>query len=229
MISIILIEPETSGNVGYVARAMKNFDFKDLILINPKCNHLDLDAMSRATHARDLLKKSKVKNFSYLKKFDYLIATTAILGSDYNIPRSPICIEILAKKISKIKNKEIGLMIGREGSGLNNKEINMADFVITIPASKSYPTLSISHSVAIILYELFKYMNKEKSNQHFIFADKKEKNQIMKMINQHLDKMQFSTKEKKETQQKIWKRILGKSFLTKREAYALMGFFKKLK
>jgi len=227
MISIILIEPETSGNVGYVARAMKNFGFKELILINPKCNHLDLNAMSRATHARDLLKKAKVEDFSYLKNFDYLIATTAIIGTDYNIPRSPISVEELAKKVSKIKNK-IGLMIGREGSGLNNKEINMADFIVTIPASKSYPTLSISHSVAIMLYELFKYMNKERQNQHIIFASKKEKEIIMKIINKHLDKMEFQTRGKKDTQKKIWKRILGKSFLTKREAFALMGFFKKL-
>jgi len=227
MISIILIEPETSGNIGYVSRAMKNFGFKELILINPKCNHLDLNAMSRATHARDLLKKAKVEDFSYLKNFDYLIATTAIIGTDYNIPRSPISVEELAKKVSKIKNK-IGLMIGREGSGLNNKEINMADFIVTIPASKSYPTLSISHSVAIMLYELFKYMNKERQNQHIIFASKKEKEIIMKIINKHLDKMEFQTRGKKDTQKKIWKRILGKSFLTKREAFALMGFFKKL-
>lgn len=228
MISIILIEPEKPGNIGYVARAMKNFDFNELILINPKCNHLDLDAMSRATHARDILKKAKVMDFSYLKNFDYLIATTAIIGTDYNIPRSPISVEELAKKISKVKGK-IGLMIGREGTGLNNKEIEMADFIVTIPASKSYPTLSISHSVAIILYELFKYMNKEKSNQHIIFSSKKEKDIIMKIINQHLDKMEFSTKEKKETQKKVWKRMLGKAFLTRREAFALIGFFKKLR
>lgn len=228
MISIILIEPETSGNVGYVARAMKNFDFNDLILINPKCNHLDLDAMSRATHAKDFLKKAKVKNFSYLKKFDHLIATTAMLGSDYNIPRSPISIEELAKRISKIESGKIGLMIGRESHGLNNKEIQMADFVITIPASKEYPTLSISHSVAIILYELFKHLNKEKHNDHFTPASKKDKEIVMRIINENLDKMDFSTKEKKDTQKKVWKRILGKSFLTKREAFAIMGFFKKL-
>ena len=227
MISIILIESESSGNIGYVARAMKNFDFNDLILINPKCDHLDLDAMSRATHARNILRKAKVKKISYLKKFDYLIATTAILGSDYNIPRSPVSIEELAKKIAKLKKKNIGIMVGRESSGLNNKEIQMADFVITVPASKSYPTLSISHSVTIILYELFKHLNKEKQNDHFIPASKKDKEILMKLVNKNLDKMEFATKEKKETQKKVWKRMFGKSFLTRREAFALMGFFKK--
>src|SRR3989344_1043349 len=122
MISVILIEPETSGNIGYVARVMKNFGFKELILINPKCDHLNLEAMSRATHAKNVLKSARISDFSILKEFDYLIATTAIIGTDYNIPRSPISIEELARKISGIKGK-IGLMIGREGSGLNNKEI----------------------------------------------------------------------------------------------------------
>src|SRR3989338_10240767 len=207
MVSIVLIEPEKSGNVGYVARAMKNFDFNELVLINPKCDHLDKEAMSRATHARNLLKKAKVRDFDYLKKFDYLIATTAIIGTDYNIPRSPISIEELARKISGIKGK-IGLMIGREGSGLNNKEINMADFIVTIPASRKYPTLSISHSVAIMLYELFKYMKKKKQNSHIIYASKKEKKILMELINEHLDKMEFSTKEKKKTQQLVWKKMI---------------------
>ena len=88
MISIILIEPELSENVGFVARCMKNFDFRNLILVNPKC---DLDkATKTAKHGKDILKKAKIKKFDYLDKFDYLIGTTAILGTDYNIPRNPI-------------------------------------------------------------------------------------------------------------------------------------------
>ena len=86
MISIILIEPEISENIGFVARVMKNFDFKDLILINPKC---DLDKANKtAKHAKDILKKAKIKKISFLKKFDFLIGTTAILGTDYNISRT---------------------------------------------------------------------------------------------------------------------------------------------
>ena len=86
MISVILIEPEHSSNVGAVARAMANFDFAELVLINPKCNHLDKDAILRAKHsALKILKNAKVKDFSYLKQFDYLIGTTAKIGTDYNI------------------------------------------------------------------------------------------------------------------------------------------------
>lgn len=227
MTSIILVEPETEGNIGAVARVMKNFDFKDLVLISPKANHLGREALDRATHAKNILKKAKVKDFSYLKNFDYLIGTTAMLGSDYNIPRSPLTAEQLAEKVSKVKGK-IGILIGREGSGLNNEEIKKCDFIVAIPTSKKYPTMNISHAVSIILYELFKKSGKKKINEHINFATKQDKEIILRYVNKVLDKMEFSTKEKKETQRIVWKRIVGKAILTKREAFALIGFLRKL-
>ncbi|MFC1705057.1 TrmH family RNA methyltransferase, partial [Nanoarchaeota archaeon] len=161
---------------------------------------------------------------------DYLIATTAKLGTDYNIPRSPITPEQLSDKLSKINKKlKIGLLIGREGTGLNNKEISMCDFIVTIPSSRKYPTLNISHATSVILYEIFKKQSKGKSNEHIIFASKKEKQVMMDYFRKVLNTIKFSTKEKKETQKKVWKRIFGKSFLTKREAFAVIGFLKKLK
>jgi TrmH family RNA methyltransferase len=231
MITTILIEPENEGNVGAIARIMKNFDFKNLILINPKCNHLSKEALSRAKHGKDVLRNAEIKNIDSLKEFDYLIATTAILGTDYNIPRSPITPEELSDKLRKInvKKLKIGLIIGREGIGLKNKEIKKCDFIVTIPTSKKYPTMNISHAVSIILYEIFKKQRNEKINEHIIFATKKEKDVILNYIKKILDKMDFTTKEKKETQIKIWKRIFGKSFLTKREAFAIIGFFRKIK
>src|SRR3989338_2567987 len=224
MISTILIEPETPGNIGAIARSMKNFDLKNIILINPKCGHLDKEALDRATHAKEILKNAIIKDFPYLKEFDYLIATTSQLGTDYNIPRSPITPEQLAEKLAKInlKNLSIGILIGRESSGLKNKEILAADFIVTIPSSKSYPTLNAAHAATIIFYEIFQKIGKEKVNEHIITATNIEKEIILQKEGNILDKMEFSTEEKKETQRRIWKRILGKSFMTKRDAYALL-------
>ena len=57
MLSVVLVEPESSGNVGAVARAMMNFGLEHLVIVNPKCDYLDLDAVSRARHAASILKK----------------------------------------------------------------------------------------------------------------------------------------------------------------------------
>lgn len=227
MIAVILIEPETEGNIGAIARVMKNFDFKELVLINPKADHLGRESLDRATHAKDILKKAKVKDFPYLRRFDYFVGTTSMTGSDYNIPRSPLTPKQMAEKISNVKGK-IGLVIGRESTGLSNDEIMKCDFVVAIPSSKKYPTMNISHAVSIILYELFDKIGKEKVSGHINFATKKDKKIILMHVGKALDRMDFSTKEKKETQKIVWKRIVGKAMLTRREAFALIGFLKKL-
>jgi TrmH family RNA methyltransferase len=223
MISVVLVEPKNSGNVGAVARSMANFGFEKLILVNPKCNHLSQTARNRAKWAQDVLKKAKIVNsLSSIKST--LVATTGKIGTDYNIPRSPISPEKLSNIVNKKKN--IALIFGRENSGLNNEEISKCNFVVTIPTSKKYSVMNLSHAVAVILYELSK--TKENIASHIIFASEQDKKQLMKMLNKALNKMDFATKEKKQTQITVWKRMIGKSFLTKREAFALMGFFRKL-
>lgn len=233
MISFILISPENPGNSGAVLRSMKNFDFSSLMLIDPKFDLHNDDFRNRAKWANDLVKKVKVRKYD-LKKlrkdFDYLIATTAKLGRDYNILRSPINPEQLAEKLSKLDKKtKIGIIIGRESSGLNNEEIKICDFTVTIPTSKKYGTMNMSHAATIIMYEIFKQQNKENITSHIMPITEKEKEHLIKILEESMKKMNFTTEEKKNTQRVLWKKIIGRSFLSKREAFALMGFLKKIK
>jgi len=232
MLEVIMIEPKTPGNLGAVARAMKNFDFKRLVLINPGCSVDDLEAKKRAKHAQDILKKAVVKDFDYLNKPDYLIGTTAITGSDYNVPRVPLMPEQLAEKLAEnglMMKKRVALLIGREDRGLLNKELEMCDFIATVPGSKKYPVLNISHSVAILLYEIFRKTQKKTSTSHIAFASGTEKKELFKRIDGLITNLGFSTPTKKETQKKVWRKVLGKAMLSKRELFALHGFFRKIK
>ena len=229
MIEIILVEPRKQENLGAIARAMKNFSFDRLVLINPKCK-IGVSARKVARHANDVLSKAKINDFNYLRKMDYLIGTTSRLGTDYNIPRNAVDVEKIAEKISSVdyKKLKIGLLIGREASGLTNEEVNLCDALATIPSSKEYPVLNISHAVSILLYEIFKKISVEKSNSHINFATEKDKEVMMRYIYKILDKLEFSTPEKKDTQKKVWKRVFGKAMLTKREAFSVMGLLRKL-
>jgi len=227
MISVVLIEPKTPANIGAIARAMKNFGFINLIIVNPRCNPLHEDAKKLAKHAGDLLKKAKIRK--RIPGFDYKIATTAKLGSDYNLSRCPLTPRQLSEKISKLNPKSrIAILIGREDIGLTNEEINGCDFSVSIDAAPGYPTLSISHATAIILYEIFNHLAMARHSSHITPVSKKEKDELFRKFSDLLNKLHFSTKEKKQTQKTLWKRMLGKSFLTKREAFALFGFFKKI-
>jgi TrmH family RNA methyltransferase len=219
MIHIVLVEPKNEGNLGAVARVMKNFGFKSLIIVNPQCS-IGEEARRRAVHANDIL--ASARTIKHFPKLDYLIATSSKTGRDYNIPRNPITPDELSRIIPE--NGEVGLIFGREENGLTNEELGKCDFMVKIPTSNEYPSMNLSHSVAVILYEL----SKSSHSTGITPISLAEKKQLAKMLGGVLNKMNFRSKEKKETQKMVWKKIIGRTFMSKREAYALMGFFRKL-
>jgi TrmH family RNA methyltransferase len=227
MVQVILVEPSNPGNLGAIARVMANFNADKLVLVNPKCDKNNIEGLVRSKHAFRILQKAKVVKKLSDVKADYLVGTTSLTGTDYNIPRSPLSPEVFAKKA--IANKKIAVVFGREGDGLYNHEVALCDFVVTIPTSLKYKAMNLSHSVAIVLYELFKHSKEKKTGQHIVYATEKEKKVLLKNIDKILDKLEFRTKEKKQTQKIVWKRAIGKAMLTKREIFALIGFFKKIK
>jgi len=228
MIHIILFEPEHPGNVGAIARVMKNFGFTQLVLINPKCE-INEECRQRAVHAQDVLKNAYVIKDTKLSGYDILIGTTGKLGKDYNMTRTPVAIEDIVSRLQQtdMKNTKIALVIGRESSGLLNEELERCDFITHIPTDSSYPILNISHAVGILLYELHK-ITCEPLEKVFVPAKRAEKEQALKYVDEILDKMEFQTEEKKETQRQLWKKLVTKSFLTKREIFAFLGFLKKI-
>ncbi|MFW6220366.1 MAG: RNA methyltransferase [Nanoarchaeota archaeon] len=225
MIYIILIEPENNGNVGAIARVMKNFNFENLVLINPKIDLNSNEIKCRAKHAQDILSNVIVTNFNFLDKLDLIIGTTSKLGCEYNIPRVSLNPDCFENKINF--NQNIGIIFGRESIGLTNEEITICDILVNIETNRNYSALNLSHAVAIILYTINSSLNKEKKYNNNL-ANKKYKNYIFKLFLEILNKLDFKFKSKKITQINAWKRIFGKSQLTKREAFIVFGLFKKI-
>jgi len=229
MISVILLRGKNPSNIGFIARAMANFDIESLILIAPECNHLEDAGLRTSKHAKNILEKAQVKPYSYLQAiradFNIVVGTTSVMGTDYNIPRTPLSPEKFARKID---NQKIALVFGNEGTGLTNDEIGQCDFLISIPTSREYPALNISHAAAIIFYEIYKQTGKNKITSHIKPASVREKEIIMKKMNNIINQISFSTPEKKHTQQVTWKKIFEQSMMSKREAFVLMGLLRKI-
>lgn len=226
MISFILHKPEHPGNVGAIARILANFGFEKLILIDPQCDHLSEEALKRAKHGKKLLEQADILKDLESVNCDWVFATSGKIGSDYNIARSPLTARIAAEKVAQTKAKHIGILFGPESRGLTNQELSCADAFIHIKAAKTYPILNLSHSVGIIAYEIFNA--KQSKKEIFTPLSKKDKQVLFQRINDALDSLTFTTKDKKETQQKLWQRIIGKALLTRREAFTLMGFLRKV-
>ncbi len=222
MVSVVLIEPEHPGNIGAVARIMANFGYDRLVLVAPRCDHLCDESRNRAKHAQGIL--DNAKTVLTLPDFDCIIATTAQIGTQYNLKRTPLLPESLAKVVPKAG--DIAVIFGRETTGLTNDEIRKADFIVTIPSAQGYPTLNLSHSVGIILYEL----SKSKPSQFSRFTPLKrgELDKMYSLFDQTVASLPFKDDLARDTQKMVWKKILSRAFLTKREAYVIMGFLRKL-
>lgn len=156
-IRVVLVEPEHEGNIGAIARVMKNFGFTDLWIVNPKVQ-IDSQAMACASHADDILRESKIVATldEAAENCSRIAGTTAIPGrSPSNILRVALSPEEFAENIGAIRGR-VCVVFGRESSGLSNEELNRCDVLVTIPASKDYRTLNVTSACAIILYELYR-------------------------------------------------------------------------
>ncbi len=112
---------------------------------------------------------------------------------------------------------------------MRNEELIKCDFVVTIATSVKYRALNISHAAAILFYELSKKSRMKKISGNFSPATTKEKDVIMKILDEIMLRMTFHFDSQRITQKKIWRRFIGKAMLSRREAFAVIGFLKKFK
>lgn len=231
MLWIALSEVEHAGNLGAVARVMANFGQRNLLLINPKCSPKDEETRKRAKHAIPILEKARIASWDSLDEFYIIIGTTSQLGTDYNLPRSPLLPEELAKKLASadLARKKVALLFGPEGEGLSNEQLLDCDFVVTIPTSGKYPTLNLSHAVAVLLYELSRDTHGKVIQAKYPLAGKREKEVAMGLVEGILPHLELNRGLKEETQRRLWRRMLGKAMLTAREMAALLGFLRRIK
>jgi tRNA/rRNA methyltransferase len=147
-ISFILHKPQLSENIGACARAMKNFDFQKMIVVDPKPIFPNDKILATSVGAKDVINKSKTfKDLkSALKNIDIVIATSARFRNK-NIKH--IQLEDLKKIDFK---KKIAFLFGSEASGLSNNEISYCNYTLQIPTNPKFKSLNLSHSLIIIAY-----------------------------------------------------------------------------
>ncbi len=152
-VRIVLVEPAGPINVGSIARVMKNFGLNHLVLVNPQCDLLSIEAKHMAVHAQDVLECAvKVATLpEALHGCTRAIATTARVRdweTPLEQPRSAL------PWLLEEPTQPAALIFGREDRGLSNEELNYAQRFVRIPTSPSYTSLNLATAVAICCYEL---------------------------------------------------------------------------
>ena len=228
-ITFILHKPQLSENIGACARGMKNFNFKKLIVINPRPIFPNDKILATSVGAKNIINKSKVFDNleSALKNIDYVIATSARFRNK-NIKH--IKLEDL-KKIDL--SKKVAFLFGSEASGLSNNEISYANYTLQIPTSPEFKSLNLSHSL-IIIAQYVSYIMKSKISNFNKSKKVKEasKKEILSMTNlciQNLDGINFfKPKEKKPIMLENLRNIFYRMELSSKETRILSSVFASL-
>jgi TrmH family RNA methyltransferase len=153
-IRIVLVETSHPGNIGAVARAMKNMSLGELVLVRPKLFPHE-EATARASGADDVLARARVVNSvqEALQGCGFVVATTS-RDRDQNF--RILDVRTAAPRIlDESRRAPVAVLFGAERTGLTNEDLEAAHVLIRIPASTEYLSLNLAMAVQIIAYELF--------------------------------------------------------------------------
>jgi TrmH family RNA methyltransferase len=154
-IRIVLVETSHPGNIGAVARAMKNMGLSQLVLVRPK-SFPDPEASARASGAVDVLDQARVVPdlVSGIADCGLVIATTA-RERDPNI-RVVDVREAAVRAVEATARGPVALLFGNERTGLTNDELAFAHLLLRIPANPEYSSLNLAMAVQLITYEVYR-------------------------------------------------------------------------
>jgi len=228
-ISFILHKPQLSENIGACARAIKNFNFDKLILVDPKPSFPNDKIIATSVGAKDIIKKSKVYDSlePALEKIDYLIATTSRFRNK-NIKH------IQVKDLKKINyKKNIAFIFGSEASGLSNNEISYANYTMQVPTNSNFKSLNLSHSLIIVAHAVFNLINLDlksySKSQKITLASKKQVQAMLNLCIKNLEHRNFfKPKEKRAIMLENLRSIFYKMELSEKETRILSSVFASL-
>jgi tRNA (cytidine32/uridine32-2'-O)-methyltransferase len=162
-VRIVLIEPSHPGNIGSVARAMKNMALSELVLVRPRSfPHAEANAL--AAGADDILAGARIVETlaEALADCAYIAGTTSRPRSyywEFTTPRD------VAGRIALLaEENRAALLFGSERYGLATDDLQYCNVLVRIPANPEYCSLNLAMSVQLLAYELL--MARENPRSH---------------------------------------------------------------
>jgi TrmH family RNA methyltransferase len=227
---VVVVEPETPGNVGTIARAMKNFGLYDLKLVNPPEFDPDGEAYGFAGHAReDVLPNAETVTFDEVVENYHTVGFTGITNeSSYSHDRFPFKTPVELKEDLKTVDTKTALVFGREGKGLSNDELRRLDEVASIPADGRYPILNLGQAATVTLYELRELTVEETQlpDVEHSRAPEADVERVYDFFAEFLEASNYPDHQR-DRAKLMMRRLVGRAHPTDREANTLMGLFRR--
>jgi TrmH family RNA methyltransferase len=229
-VSVAVVDAKTPGNVGTIARAMKNFGLSDLLLVDPPELDPDGEAYGFAGQAReDILPNAREVTFDHLVENYHTVGCTAVTNEDEDSHvRYPFRTPAeLADSLAGVEGETV-VVFGRERVGLTNDELARLDEICSIPASADYPVLNLGQAATIVLYEL-RELTVEETQLPATVHERASEREIEGLYDQFDGFVAASghPEEKHAKASRLFRRLVGRAHPTGRETVTLRGILRR--
>jgi tRNA/rRNA methyltransferase len=224
---IVLVRPRYSGNIGAVARAMRNMGINDLALVNPSqlCRNA---ADTMAVHARDVLDMMQVHSSLRAAVADcgLVVGTTCRPGlyRDGALTLRALAPHILAAATAN----RVALVFGPEDSGLSNDDLRLCHRLVTIPTDPGYTSLNVAQAALLCCYEVFIAAQEEAAAPSRPLAMAERQELMYEKLKRALLKIGFLHGDNPDHIMFALRRILGRAGLEDRDVRILLGMARQI-
>jgi tRNA/rRNA methyltransferase len=231
-LTVVLVRPKEDGNVGAVARIARNFGADQLIFVAPRAE-LGAEARRRAMGGIPNLRAAKVVPdlATATAGADLVVGTTDLsTGRSASYLRRAVSPERLGELFLPIVGT-IAVVFGPEDNGLGREELAQCDLLVHIPARREFPTLNLSHAVAIVLYAIHRQRGpvdpESTPAPEILTLNGSEKELLLRRVEELAAKAGYPA-HKRQGLALLWRRVLGRSTPTEPEYRMLLGFLKSV-
>ncbi len=227
-IAVVLVEPQGPLNIGSVCRAMANFGFSDLRLVNPQTDHLADEARLMAVKAGGLLESARVYPTldAALSDRQYVLGTTRRFGQyrdDFLDPDGAAqCMHGLGASVPQ------ALVFGREDRGLHTDELDLCQRFITIPTCDDFPSMNLAQAVSLCLYEVSKKHTQAAPSTSDDLADNAAVESMFAHMRTSLTNIGYLVESNPDHMLRTYRRIFGRAGLTTRDVRVLRGLWRRI-
>jgi tRNA/rRNA methyltransferase len=224
---IVLVEPQDAGNIGAAARAMKNFGYTDLVVVEKTPARVDTISEWWASGAEEMVHGApRVATLEEaLSDCHMTVATTAARRRDTYDQLTPKSLAAFASE-SLATGERLAIVFGRERSGLTTEELALCQRTATVETSPDFPTMNLAVSVAVFCYELAGGLRPAAESKAPATDD------LLQMMHQRafdlLRDVSFLYPDNPERVYREFRALAGRAHLTQREASLILAAISKL-
>jgi tRNA/rRNA methyltransferase len=231
-VSVVLVEPQSPGNIGAAARALQNMGLKNLTLVRPGEFQVP-EARRMAMHALPLLQAARVASSldEAIAEDGLVVGTSRRLGKN----RRPVVdVREAGRRVAEasLSGNRVALVFGREDSGLTTTEMGRCHLLARIPTADTNPSLNLAQAVLVCVYEIWRVWEEVADPDGYAPRDLAPARSIEEMfrdLQRLLEEIGFLNEQNPEEILLALRRLLGRAEMERREVQILRGIFRQMR